>query len=126
MKKFTENIIMIEPNRFTKSQYESIENQLGLPKNTISDLKSKNITKAWIWEKSGKVIFFREKNNTHIKHDKIKFNLNNIKTFKLNKISEEPILEINSILDKISKEGINSLTNSELEFLDKIEKVTKK
>lgn len=117
---------MIEPNRFTTNQCNLIEDQFQLPKNTIYNLKSEKISKAWIWKDTGKIIFFKKKDDIHIKHEKIKFNLNNIKTFKLNQIIDQPILEIDDILDKISKNGISSLSTNELEFLNEIQKVTKK
>ena len=120
MKKFTENIILVEPNRFNLKEIELISSQIGSDKDLILSLKSDNVSKIWIWKPTGEVLFFKKKNEDNISHKKIKFNMKNIKTFKLkDDISVSPILEVNSILDKISSLGIESLTKEEKEFLKK-------
>ena len=117
MKKFTENIILVEPNRFNLNEIELISNQIGSDKDLILSLKSDNVSKIWIWKPTGEVLFFKKKDEDNISHKKIKFNMKNIKTFKLKDDISPILLEVNSILDKISSLGIESLTEEEKEFL---------
>ncbi len=117
MKTIIENIILVEPNRFSSDEIDVLSNQFGISKEILSDLQHKKISKAWIWKDTGKIIFFKPKNDTHIKHKKIKLNVNNIQTFSLKEEVTKHELDVNSILDKISLSGLNSLTDDEKEFL---------
>ncbi len=129
MKEFTQNIVMIEPNRFDLDQIAWISEKFGIDKNLILDLKSKNISKIWIWKKTGKVLFYKESKNQHIKHEKIEFDMSNVQTFSLSGCYDpdsKSNLNVDTILDKISSSGIKSLNISEKEFLDKLKRVTKK
>lgn len=129
MKEFTQNIVMIEPNRFDLDQIAWISEKFGIDKNLILDLKSKNISKIWIWKKTGKVLFYKESKNQHIEHEKIEFDMSNVQTFSLSGCYDpdsKSNLNVDTILDKISSSGIKSLNISEKEFLDKLKRVTKK
>ena len=117
--KFTDNIVMIEPNRFDSDGIKEISSKLNLERNTIEKLKSMGVSKAWIWKKTGEVIFTKIKGFDNIKYNKIDLNLDNIKTFSLIDVVQKENLNLDTILDKISKYGKESLSNDEKEFLTK-------
>lgn len=118
MKKVTENIILIEPNRFSSEDIDILLSDLKISKSS-SKIKSNKISKVWIWKDTGEIICWKEKGNPNIKYDKIDLNIENIETFRLNDEikKQNDTLEVDIILDKISKNGIESLTKKEKEFL---------
>ena len=116
MKKIIENIILVEPKRFNSEDLIDLSNQYGFNSNEILKLKSQGVSKIWIWKSTGEVICFKTKENSSLDHNNIDIDFSKIETFKL---SDEPQenLNLDSILDKISISGVESLTSNEKNFL---------
>lgn len=140
-------LVMIEPGRFTKeSLKEFFINNCGVD-NISEEILMKNkkgISKFWVFMPSQEIVFFKKKgeNTIDISHfvensnlvevvgdKKSDFNFTQREKPKVLKITkevattnsisaqQEPILDMDGILDKISEFGMDSLLKEELEFL---------
>lgn len=142
-------LVMIEPGRFDKeSLAKFFINNCGSDNlsEDILFMKSKGVSKVWVYMPSGEIVFFKKKIENQIDISYFLEKVNTVRMFgtkksDLNpaKISKkvvldlveknthaspamisDPILNMDGILDKISKFGMDSLLQEELEFLKSI------
>lgn len=124
---------MVEPNRI-KSQNDLKGNLKNIELSTIIDLKKSNISKAWFWIDTMDMFTFKMKGVSKLSPPKLFLDIvEDIKDISL--INESKIsknvptlgnqsvnLDTDSILDKISNLGIESLTDSEKDYLNSLSK----
>ena len=108
MKKFTDNLILVEPNRLKKEDLEYL-NSIKLD---LDELKG--YSKVQIWKKNGQIVFTKKTKGNVI--SKINIDLSKVQTFSLNDV-DEGLSDIDEILDKINVSGIESLTKKEKSIL---------
>lgn len=108
MKKFTDSLILVEPNRLKKEDLEYL-NSIKLD---LDELKG--YSKVWIWKKNGQIVFTKKTKGNVI--SKMNIDLSKVQTFSLNDV-DEGLSDIDEILDKINVSGIESLTEKEKRIL---------
>lgn len=117
-----ENMILIDLNKHASSLFPELLEDNGLDgkicPNALTKFKSNGYIKLWVDPLTFELIAFTHENNKR----EIQFNLefiSHMKGLKSLSIKEKKInYDMDHILDKISIEGIESLTVNELEFLN--------
>ncbi len=125
------SLVMVEPNRI-KSQNDLKGNLKNMELSTIIDLRKSNISKAWFWIDTMDMFTFKMKGVPKLSPQKLLLDIvEDIKDISLvneSKISKNAPtlqsvnLDTDSILDKISNLGIESLTDSEKDYLNSLSK----
>lgn len=140
-------LVMIEPGRFTKeSLSEFFVKNCGTDglSEDILFMKSKGISKVWVYMPSGEIVFFKRKIENQIDFSYFLEKINTVRMFgtkksDLNPVkigkrvvldlveneakslpvvsNKKPILDMDGILDKIGEFGMDSLLQEEIEFL---------
>lgn len=142
-------LVMIEPGRFDK---ESLANFFinNCGSDNLSEdilfMKSKGVSKVWVYMPSGEIVFFKKKIENQIDISYFLEKINTVRMFGTKKkdlnpvkigkkvvldlveknthvspaMINDPILDMDGILDKIGKFGMDSLLQEELEFLKSI------
>lgn len=132
---FKHNLIMVEPSRI-KSQSDLIGDLKHLKISDIDLLKKKNVSKVWFWKSTMEIIAFKTKGIQNLNFDGIesrkdKFesvsitsSLKNTEEYKsipeIKLTKKSVFLDTDTILDKISDFGIESLTKEEKNYLDSL------
>lgn len=124
-------LVMIEIGRFTKEELSKFfVNNCGFDNvsEDIFNLKNK-VSKVWVYMPSQEIIFFNKRGDRKIDISNIEYIFNIVQIFgnkkshftkdkkEVKKFKQQPILEMDAILDKISQFGMDSLIKEELDFL---------
>jgi hypothetical protein len=111
-----ENIICIDLTMYNNEKLVSIANELNIKSETLLENKKLGFAKLYINE--GKVLAFTTKKNkeTIVYTPSLDEEISKIVPFT---IEEPSVMTVDSILDKINKYGIETLTKTEIDFLEK-------
>lgn len=118
------NIICVDLRLFNHISMNEVSDKTGIDFQQLWNLKKEGIAKIWIdlkgydGEKNSLVAYNTKKSQDVIFTDDFKKHLNAMDFLIPEKRSK--ILDTDSILEKISKFGIQSLKPEEKEFLDKL------
>ena len=116
------NIICIDLTKFNYEKLEEVSVKLNVKSSVLINNKKEGFAKLFVNVDLGIIIAFTTKRNkTRIVYtDTYDTELSGLKSIELIK---EPIqLEMDSVLEKITKYGIDSLNKNEKEFLDNLSK----
>jgi hypothetical protein len=112
------NIICIDLTMYNQQKLEEIALTYGLLKDALIGNKSKGFKKIWIDKETKNLVCFTSKmtGDEIVFVDDFESKLLQIKPVQLPK--KVKIMSVDSILDKINKWGIESLTENEKQFLN--------
>jgi hypothetical protein len=118
-----ENLICIDLTKFNNEQILKICSNLNFEQENLLNNKKKGFAKLWLCEKTGTIVAYNTKKDKTIKYTSDFTNkLNSMENFSIKKEERlepsKPVLNVDTILEKISKFGIQSITKEEKEFLD--------
>lgn len=113
------NIILINLENYSTEKLRELSS-LGLSPDVFIEDKEKGFRKLWIDLNTGSVVAFTKRTDRVELTSVYKDTLSEIEEFKIEDTDVEVILDLDTILDKISKYGINSLVKEEKEFLNSL------
>lgn len=114
------NIICIDLTKFNNEDLKKISDKYNVDSISLLSNKKDGFKKLWICEETLNIIAFNTK-----KDDEIKYTSSfgeRLKSMNSIEMKKEPnvIFNVDSILEKISKYGIESISKEEKDFLDGI------
>lgn len=110
------NIICIDLTKFNNEKLVDVAKELSLDYNSLLSDKKEGFAKLYIGIK-GTIAFTMKGGKDKIHYTKEFTNdLSNMDSFEL--VKEPIVMNVDSILEKISKFGISSITTEEKEFFD--------
>lgn len=117
------NIICIDLTKFNNEKLKEVSDTLDIRYEVLLDNKKNGFAKLFI-DTSGVgtiIAFTTKKNKDKVIHTKeYTESLLNIEAFEI--VKEPVFLELDTVLEKISKYGIGSLSDLEKDFLDNLSK----
>jgi hypothetical protein len=115
-----ESIICIDLEKISNEQLREICSGLNIEIESLLNDKNKGFVKLWWCKKTFAVIAYTQKDDNTIKYTtKFTSILSSMENYSLKKEEKsKKIFNVDVILEKISKFGIQSLTKEEKEFLD--------
>lgn len=113
-----ENIICIDLTKFNYEALEKICHQYNMESVSLINNKKNGFKKLWLCKKTFNIIAYNTKTDSIVKYTSAFSEI--LKSMDSVEIKKEPkpILNLDSILEKISKYGIGSISKEEKDFLD--------
>lgn len=113
------NTILIDLKSMNHHKLKELASHFDWNEDVLLSFKNNDIAKIWVDVETKDVIAYCTKKNPEIQigHEYME-KLSSMQCFILPKKTKVVNLSLDGILDKISKSGINSLTNEEKRFLD--------
>lgn len=113
------SIILIDLKSMNNKKLKELASHFDWNEDVLLSFKSNDIIKIWVYVETKDVIAYCTKKNSEIQigHEYME-KLSTMEAFVIPK--KVKVLNLDGILDKISKSGINSLTNEEKYFLDNL------
>ncbi len=113
------NIILINLENYSVEKLQELSS-LGLSPDVFIKDKSNGFRKLWIDLNTGNVVAFTKRTDRIEMTTSYKSSLCGVDELKMDSVDCEIVLELDTILDKISKYGISSLVSEEKEFLSSL------
>lgn len=113
------NLILIDLKQYNHPKLKELADHFDFNVDVIFMFKDNGIAKIWVDVDTKDVIAYNTKKDSEIKlGDEFLEKLSAMKSFQLPK--KPKVLSLDSILEKISSKGIDSLTTDEKNFLDNL------
>lgn len=117
------NLILIDLRNLNHAKLKELATHFDWSEDVLVMFKNNDIAKIWVDSLTKDVVAYTMKKNPQIQigHEFME-KLDSMSTFTLPKKIKNSDLNLDSILDKISKFGIKSLSLEEKEYLDNVSK----
>lgn len=117
------NLILIDLKNLNHVKLKELALHFDWSEDVLIMFKNNDIAKIWVDTQTKDVVAYTMKKNPEIQigHEFME-KLNSMSVFNLPKKMKNLDLSLDSILDKISKLGIKSLSPEEKKYLDKVSK----
>ncbi len=119
------NLILIDLKQYNHPKLREIALQFDWNQEVLVMFKDNNIAKIWVDVDTKDVVAYTTKKDNNIKlGDDFMEKLSSMDSYQLPKKAKVTnlTLDLDSILEKISRTGLDSLTNDERSFLDNLNK----
>jgi predicted glycosyltransferase len=112
------NIILIDLTQFNYEKLHEVAKLYGIKVECLVNNKKEGFTKLWIDTESGMIVAYsvkKFKDNIFVSDE---FNASLAKVKPVEIVKQPKVMDLDSILDKVTKYGVESLNESEKRFLE--------